>query len=52
MMSSKGQVYVKKTVDFISKKEGPVYFEQACRYYVSGGQCTLEEHRGGVMSNS
>ena len=32
MMSSKGQVYAKKTVDFISKKEGPVYFEQACIY--------------------
>ena len=32
MMSSKGQVYAKKTVDFISKKEGPVYFEQHCIY--------------------
>ena len=32
MMSSKGQVYGKKTVDFISKKEGPVYFEQACSH--------------------
>ena len=30
MMSSKGQVYAKKTVYFISKKEGPVYFEQHC----------------------
>ena len=28
MMSSKGQVYGKITVDFISKTEGPVYFEQ------------------------
>ena len=28
IMSSKGQVYAKKTVDFISKTEGPVYFEQ------------------------
>jgi len=30
MMSSKGQVYVKKTSDFISKKEGLVYSEQHC----------------------
>ena len=31
MMSSKGQVYAeKKPVDFISKKEGPVYFEEHC----------------------
>ena len=30
MMPSKGQVYAKNTVDFISKKEGPVYFEHAC----------------------
>ena len=29
MISSKGQVYAKKTVDFIIKKEGSVYFEQA-----------------------
>ena len=28
IMSSKGQVYAKKAVDFISKTEGPVYFEQ------------------------
>ena len=28
MMSSKGQVYAKNTVDFVSKTEGPVYFEQ------------------------
>ena len=30
MMSSKGQVYAIKIVDFISKTEGPVYFELAC----------------------
>ena len=30
MMSSKGQIYAMKIVDFISKTEGPVYFEQAC----------------------
>ena len=30
MMSSKGQVSAIKTVDFISKTEGPLYFEQAC----------------------
>ena len=29
MMSPKGQVYAKKIVDFISKTEGPLYFEQA-----------------------
>ena len=28
MMSSKGQVYAIKIVDFISKTEGPLYFEQ------------------------
>ena len=28
MMSSKAQVYAKKPFDFISKTEGPVYFEQ------------------------
>ena len=28
MMSSIRQLYAKKTVDFISKKEGPVYFDQ------------------------
>ena len=28
MMSSKGQVSAIKTVDFISKTEGPLYFEQ------------------------
>ena len=27
-MSSKGQVYARETVGFISKMEGPVYFEQ------------------------
>ena len=32
MIFSKEQVYAKKTVDFISKKEGPVYFEQACTF--------------------
>ena len=32
MMSSKGQVYAIKIVDFISKTEGPLYFEQACMY--------------------
>ena len=33
MMSSKGQVYVRKTVDFISKTEGSVYFEQVGTLY-------------------
>ena len=28
MMSYKGQVNARKTVDFINKMEGPVYFEQ------------------------
>ena len=28
MMGSKGQVYARKTVDFISKTKGPFYFEQ------------------------
>ena len=32
IMSSKGQVYAKKAVDFISKTEGPVYFEQVGIY--------------------
>ena len=32
MMSSKGQIYAMKIVDFISKTEGPVYFEQAYIY--------------------
>ena len=32
MMSSKGQVSVNKTLDFISKMEGPVYFEQVGTY--------------------
>ena len=29
-ISSKGQVYAKKSVETISKTEGPVYFEQPC----------------------
>ena len=33
IMSSKGQVYAKKAVDFISKTEGPVYFEQVGTEY-------------------
>ena len=35
IMSSKGQVYAKKAVDFISKTEGPVYFEQVGIYKIS-----------------
>ena len=31
MIFSKEQVYGEKTIDFLSKKEGPVYFEQACK---------------------
>ena len=34
IMSSKGQVYAKKALDFISKTEGPVYFEMV-------GTCSL-----------
>ena len=30
VMTFKGQVSAIKTVDFISKTEGPLYFEQAC----------------------
>ena len=30
---AKGRSMRKKTFDFISKKEGPVYFEQACTYF-------------------
>ena len=32
MMSSKGQVYAIEIVDFISKTEGPVHFEQVGTY--------------------
>ena len=35
MMSSKGQIYAMKIVDFISKTEGPVYFEQVGMYVKS-----------------
>ena len=46
MMSSKGQVYAIKIVDFISKTEGPLYFEQVgiCNFifqYNSQSDCTM-----------
>ena len=46
MMCSKVQVYARKTVYFISKTKGPVYFEQHCTLKVF----YIHNHHGLIVS--